>query len=330
MFELMNAKLEKAGLIPVVTLDKPELAGKIAESLLNGGITAIEITFRTTDGQQGLERIAECIRIVSETHPEMLVGAGTVINASLAQKAVAAGAKFIVSPGFNPETVDYCIEESVPVYPGVNCASQIEAALEKGLTVLKFFPAEASGGVRTLEALGGPFPGVRFMATGGINEQNIGDYMKCKNILSVGGSWMVKNTLIAEENWAEITSLSKKAVIAMLGFKFAHVGINFDSGSSAAEGAALLDLFGYAGAENPASWFCGDSFELVKKNGRGVHGHIGFYTWNIERALAYLAGAGFSPVMETAQWCGEAEKSPLKFVYLDKAVGGFDIHLKRV
>ncbi|HAH61652.1 MAG TPA: 2-dehydro-3-deoxyphosphogluconate aldolase [Treponema sp.] len=330
MFESMNEEIEKAGLIPVVTIDRPEKAEKLAAALIKGGIRAVEITFRTTDGQAGLERIAECIRVVNRAHPDMLVGAGTVINAALAQKAAAAGAKFIVSPGFNPETVDYCISESIPVYPGVNCASQIEAALGKGLSVLKFFPAEASGGVRTLNALGGPFPGVRFMATGGITEQNIGEYMKCGNIISVGGSWMVKEPLIAEEKWDEITAISKKAVNAMLGFSFAHVGINFDGDAAASEGAAVLGLFGYEGTENPASWFCGDSFELMKKNGRGVHGHIGFYTYNVERALSYLSRFGFNPVMETAQWYGEEQKSALKFIYLDKPVGGFEIHLKRV
>jgi len=136
----MNSQIEKAGLLPVVTLDKPELAEKLADALVKGGIRAVEITFRTADGQKGLDRIAECIRIVCAKHPEMLVGAGTVTNAALAQKAAAAGAQFIVSPGYNPETVDYCISESVPVYPGINCASQIETGLAKGLTVFKFFP----------------------------------------------------------------------------------------------------------------------------------------------------------------------------------------------
>jgi 2-dehydro-3-deoxyphosphogluconate aldolase / (4S)-4-hydroxy-2-oxoglutarate aldolase len=329
MFESINAEIETAGLIPVVTIDRPEHAEELAAALKKGGIHAVEITFRTTDGQAGLERIAECIRIVSGAHSDMLVGAGTVINAALAQRAVAAGAKFIVSPGFNPETVDYCISESVPVYPGVNSASQIESALGRGLSVLKFFPAEASGGVRMLNAFGGPFPGVRFMATGGITVQNIGEYMKCPNIISVGGSWMVKEPLVAEGKWNEITALSKKAVSAMLGFSFAHVGINFDGDAAASEGAAVFGLFGYDGTENSASWFCGNSFELMKKNGRGVHGHIGFYTYNIERALAYLSWFGFNPVMQTAQWCGVEHKSALKFVYLDKPVAGFDIHLKR-
>jgi len=140
---------------------------------------------------------------------------------------------------------------------------------------------------------------------------------------------MVKEQLVTEEKWDEITSLSRKAVTAMLGFTFAHVGINFDGDAAAAEGASLLGLFGYEGAENPSSWFCGNSFELMKKNGRGVHGHIGFSTYSVERALAYVRTFGFGPVEETAQWCGEPQKSALKFIYLDKSVAGFDIHLKR-
>jgi len=330
MFESMSAAIEKSGFIPVVTVEKPEDAEKIADALIKGGISIMEIAFRTTDGQAGFNRIAECIRIVNRTHPDMLVGAGTVINAALAQKAAAAGAVFMVSPGFNPETIDYCISESIPVYPGVNSASQIEAALAKGLSVLKFFPAEASGGVKTLNAFEGPFPGIRFIPTGGINDQNIGEYMKCGNVISAGGSWMVKESLIAEKKWNEITILSKKTVSAMLGFTFAHMGMNFDSDAAATEAAAVLGLFGYEGTENPASWFCGDAFELMKKKGRGVHGHVGFYTYNIERALAYLSRFGINPVMETAQWFGEPQKSALKFIYLDKSVGGFEIHLKRL
>ena len=329
MFESVIRKIESAGLIPVVTADNPENAVKLAGALQSGGIRAIEITFRTKQGERGLNAVSDSIRAVRSAYPDMLIGAGTAINSSLAQKAVAAGAQFIVSPGFNPDTVDYCITQNIPIIPGISSASQIEAALERGLSVLKFFPAEASGGVKTLKAFSGPFPGVKFMATGGINEQNITDYIKCPNIIAVGGSWMVQDSLLREKNWDKIAILSRRAVAALLGFKFAHVGLNFDTESAAAEGASVLSLFGYTGTENPASWFCGDSFELMKKKGRGAHGHIGFYTWNIERALTYLERYGFKPVPQTAQWCGEPEKSSLSFIYLDKSVGGFDIHLKR-
>jgi 2-dehydro-3-deoxyphosphogluconate aldolase/(4S)-4-hydroxy-2-oxoglutarate aldolase len=330
MFESMNTRIALSGLVPVVKTDDPVKAVKLAHALQKGGLSAVEFTFRTDKGAGGLERIASCIRAVRESCPEMLVGAGTVINQVLAQKAADAGAQFIMSPGFSNEIVDYCISESLPVYPGVNTAGEIETALLKGLAVLKFFPAEASGGIQTIKALSGPFPGVQFLPTGGINAENLSSYIRCPHVIAAGGSWMADADLIAQERWDEITERSRKALLAMLGFRFAHVGINFDGDAAASDGSRLLSLFGYEGAENPASWFCGDSFELMKKNGRGVHGHIGFFTWNIERALAYLKKSGFNPLPETAQWCGEPEKSPLKFIYLDKSIAGFDIHLKRV
>ena len=215
MFEEISEKIKNAKIIPVVKMDDVEKAVPLAKALLAGGITAIEITFRTTEGEEGFKKIAACIKKVCDEVPQMLAGAGTVINASLAQRAVDAGAQFIVSPGFNPSTVDWCIEHKVPVYPGVNTPSLVEAALEKGLSVLKFFPAEVCGGTKMLKALSGPFPTVRFMATGGVNEKNAADYFACKNLVAVGGSWMVNEALINEGKWDEITRLSKEALAAL-------------------------------------------------------------------------------------------------------------------
>ena len=215
MFDELSEKIKNARIIPVVKMDDTEKAVPLAKALLEGGISAIEITFRTTEGEAGYKKIAECIKKVSTEVPQMLVGAGTVINPSLAEKAVEAGAQFIVSPGFNPSTVDWCIAKNVPVYPGVNNPSLVEVALEKGLSVLKFFPAEVSGGTKMLKALAGPFPTVKFMATGGISEKNVKEYFGCKNLVAVGGSWMVSETLINEKNWQEITRLSKEALAAL-------------------------------------------------------------------------------------------------------------------
>ncbi len=330
MFETMSRKIELLGIIPVVKIENPVKAVNVVKSLVDGGIRAAEVTFRTLEKKQGIENIVQCIAAIAKAYPDILLGAGTVINPELARRAVEAGAQFIVSAGYNPETVSWCIDNNIPVYPGVNCASQIEESLSKGLSVLKFFPAEISGGVKTLKALSGPFPQVKFIATGGINEENVSEYIKCDNVLAVSETWMFKPSLIQNNNWKEITSLSRRAVCKMLGFRFAHLGINFENDAEAAKGAALLDIFGYSGRETPASWFSGDSFELMKKDGRGVHGHIGFFTWNIERALKYLSFFGFFPVKETAVWSGEPEKSYLTFIYLDKNVAGFDIHLKRI
>ncbi|MBR1910889.1 MAG: bifunctional 4-hydroxy-2-oxoglutarate aldolase/2-dehydro-3-deoxy-phosphogluconate aldolase [Treponema sp.] len=217
MFEDFNAKIEQAAIVPVVKVSVTEDALSVAKALCTGGIGAIEITFRTTEGESGFVKIAQCIKAVRESFPDMLVGAGTVINANLAAKAIDAGAQFIVSPGFNPNTVDFCLQKGVPMYPGVCNPSQIEAALEKNLNLLKFFPAEECGGLKMIKALSGPFPTVKFMATGGINEQNAGSYLACPSIAAVGGSWMVKAEFVKAKDWGGITRLSRRAMQAARG-----------------------------------------------------------------------------------------------------------------
>ena len=148
---------------------------------------------------EGRGKIAECIKAVRTAHPAMLIGAGTVINPRLAELAQKAGADFIVAPGFNEQTVDWCISRDVPIIPGVNSPTLVEAALAKNLTVLKFFPADISGGTKMLKSLAGPFPQVKFIPTGGINETNTAEYLACPNVLAVGGSWMVKENLLKKE-----------------------------------------------------------------------------------------------------------------------------------
>ncbi|MBE6350885.1 MAG: bifunctional 4-hydroxy-2-oxoglutarate aldolase/2-dehydro-3-deoxy-phosphogluconate aldolase [Spirochaetaceae bacterium] len=318
----LNEKVRDIGIIPVVKIDDAAKAVPLAKALIAGGIPAAEVTFRTAAA-------ADAIKAISEACPEMLVGAGTVINVELAKKAIEAGSKFIVSPGFNPAVVDYCISQNVPIIPGVSSPSQVEAGLEKGLTTLKFFPAEQAGGVPMLDALAGPFGQVMFMPTGGINAKNIADYAKRKNVLACGGSWMVKADLIEAEDWDAITALCKEAMTAIHGFTLAHIGINQGSEDEAMATAKILEAFGFAKKVGNSSIFNGTDFEIMKKPGRGTHGHIAIKTWNVERALAYLAQFGFKPVMETAGYMGAPEKSPLKVVYLDKEIGGFAIHLLR-
>ncbi len=211
-FTEINAKIGEAGLIPVVKISNEEKAVPLAEALCKGGINVIEITFRTTDGEEGYKKIAGCIKKIASEVPEMLTGAGTVINASLAQRARNAGARFIVSPGFNPLTIEWCINNNLPVYPGIDSPSLVEVALEKGLDVLKFFPAEVSGGVKMLNALRGPFPQVRFIPTGGVNLLNLESYIKCPNVIATGGSWMVPENLIENSDWKEIETLSRNSV----------------------------------------------------------------------------------------------------------------------
>ena len=200
----MYEQIEKAGIIPVVVLDDAKNAEPLAKALCDGGLPCAEVTFRTAAAE-------ESIRIISEKFPDMLVGAGTVLTTEQVDKAVAAGAKFIVSPGLNPKVVKYCIDKGVPIIPGTCNPSDVEAALELGLDVVKFFPAEAAGGLKMIKAMSAPYVGVRFMPTGGINAQNVRDYLAFDKIIACGGSWMVKGALINEGKFDEIRALTAEA-----------------------------------------------------------------------------------------------------------------------
>ena len=175
--------------VPVVVLDDAEDAAPLAEALVKGGLPCAEVTFRT-------EAAEESIRIMSEKYPEMLVGAGTVLTTEQVDRAVAAGAKFIVSPGFDPEIGDYCMEKNIPVFPGCVSPSEVAQAVKRGLKVVKFFPAEQAGGLAMLKAMAAPYTMLKFMPTGGINTKNLKEYLGFSKILCCGGSWMVKGDMI--------------------------------------------------------------------------------------------------------------------------------------
>ncbi len=203
----MNAVLEqfqKIGIIPVVVLNDAKDAEPLAEALIKGGLPCAEVTFRTDAAE-------ESIRIMSEKFPEMLVGAGTVLTTEQVDRAVAAGAKFIVSPGLNPKVVEYCVKKGIPVTPGTCNPSNVEQAMEFGLDVVKFFPAEPAGGLNYIKAIAAPYVGMKFMPTGGINAKNVRDYLAYDRILACGGSWMVKGDLIAAGKFDEIEALTKEA-----------------------------------------------------------------------------------------------------------------------
>lgn len=198
-------KIQEIGIVPVVVLDDVKDAMPLAQALCEGGLPCAEVTFRTPAAE-------ESIRIMSEEFPRMLVGAGTVLTTEQVDRAVASGAKFVVSPGLNPRIVKYCVEKGIPITPGCSSASDIEVALENGLEVVKFFPAEPAGGLNMIKALAAPYVGVKFMPTGGINATNVREYLAYDRILACGGSWMVKNDLIKAGDYAKITELVKEAV----------------------------------------------------------------------------------------------------------------------
>ena len=191
--------------IPVVVINRAEDAAHLAKALCEGGLKCAEVTFRTDAAQ-------EAIRIMSREYPDMMVGAGTVLTTDQVDRAVSAGAKFIVSPGFDPEVVDYCIDKNIPVVPGCITPSEVAQGVKRGLEVIKFFPAEQAGGVAMIKALAAPFTGVRFMPTGGINAGNLEQYLSFPKIAACGGSWMVKADLIDSKDFEKITELTKEAV----------------------------------------------------------------------------------------------------------------------
>lgn len=203
--ESLIKEISAAGVVPVVKLDDAENAVKLAEALRKGGLNCAEITFRTDAAEESIKRIAA-------KYPDMLIAAGTVLTPEQADKAMAAGAKFIVSPGLNPDVVRHCIDKGYPVVPGVCTPGEVEKALSFGLKYLKFFPAEAAGGVKMIKAMAAPYTMVRFMPTGGINTSNLADYFNCKAVFACGGSWMVPSDKIDGGKFDEIEKLTTEAV----------------------------------------------------------------------------------------------------------------------
>lgn len=201
----IEEQFHEFGVVPVVVLEDAKDALPLAEALSEGGLPCAEVTFRT-------EAAEESIRLMSEKYPEMLVGAGTVLTIEQVDRAVAAGAKFIVSPGFDPEIVDYCLEKQIPVFPGCITPSEVAQAVKRGMKVVKFFPAEQAGGVAMIKAMAAPYTMVKFMPTGGISAKNLKDYLSFNKILCCGGSWMVKGDLIKNGEFDKIKELTKEAV----------------------------------------------------------------------------------------------------------------------
>ena len=190
--------------VPVVVLNDVKDAAPLAKALVEGGLPCAEVTFRT-------EAAAESLRIMAEAYPDMLVGAGTVLTTEQVDKAVEAGAKFIVSPGFDPEIVDYCIEKNIPVFPGCATPSEVAQAVKRGLKVVKFFPAEQAGGLAMIKAMAAPYNMLKFMPTGGINTKNLKEYLACDKILCCGGSWMVKGDMVEAGDFEKIKKLTEEA-----------------------------------------------------------------------------------------------------------------------
>jgi 2-dehydro-3-deoxyphosphogluconate aldolase/(4S)-4-hydroxy-2-oxoglutarate aldolase len=291
------------GLVPVIKIDKAQDAGPLGRALIDGGLPVAEVTFRTAAAE-------ESIKILTKELPGLLVGAGTVLSTDQAERAVNAGARFVVSPGFNPKVVDWCIANEVPVTPGINSPTQLEMALERGLKTVKFFPAEASGGLAMLKAMAAPYAGVRFIPTGGINQTNLSTYLAYDRILACGGSWMVKGDLIAAGEFGEIVKLVRQAVAAVHGFEVVRVGIEADSIEGANEvGQRIARLFLWPLAEGADSLFAGDAIQIAK--GRSSEGgvRVTIASTSLKRAVSYLKGHGVDVSADTTSGHGDKAMS---------------------
>lgn len=311
-------ELSLIGIVPVVKIDDAKQALPLAKALLDGGLPCAEVTFRTAAAK-------ESIAAMTAAYPEMLVGAGTVLTTAQVDDAVAAGAKFIVSPGLNPTVVKYCVERNIPIVPGINNPTGIEQALSLGLTTVKFFPAEPSGGVKMIKAMAAPYGNVTFMPTGGVNADNLAEYLAFPKIIACGGSWMVPADKITAGDFEGITKLTREAVDKMLDFKQVHVGINCASKTEADSAAATLkSAFSFATDPRSISSFAGTGLELMNEGGRGTMGHIAIKTSNVERAIYHLTRRGFRFDESTARVDKNGNRT---FIYLADEIAGFAYHL---
>ncbi len=311
-------EISKIGIVPVVALDDAKDARPLAKALCEGGLSCAEITFRTAAAE-------EAIKIMTAEFPDMLIGAGTVLTTQQVDKAISAGAKFIVSPGFNPNTVKYCLEKDIPVVPGCSSPSDIEQALELGLDVVKFFPAEAAGGLKMIKAMSAPYGGVKFMPTGGINTSNLTQYLDFNKIIACGGSWMVDKALIKEGNFEAIKELTHTAVTQMLGFEVKHIGINAANEAEALSIAGLFgSMFGFTAKNGNSSVFAGSGIEIMKGPYLGKNGHIAVQTNYIDRAVYHLEKRGFALDHETKKYDASGN---LTAIYFKGEFGGFALHL---
>ena len=317
----MNKILEDVravGLMPVIKLTDPGKAVDLSRALIAGGIPVAEVTFRAAGAEKAIRAIADAL-------PEMLVGAGTVINVEQAKLALDAGAKYIVSPGFVPEVVQFCIDHDLPVIPGCANASEVSVACNMGLEVVKFFPAEAMGGLKVLKALAGPLGNMKFIPTGGINPNNLKEYLAFNKIIACGGSWMVPANLVDNCDWGGITALAREAVTAMLDVTVQHIGINSKNIEEAKTTAKLFEaLFGLKRRECSASCFVSDQVEIMNGQGRGENGHIALGVTDVERAMRYYGSQGMEFDLDTVK---KNDQGRVKFVYFKGSFGGFHVHL---
>lgn len=310
--------IRKIGIVPVIRIDDAEKAAPLARALISGGIPCAEVTFRTAQGEAAMARIKREV-------PEILLGAGTVLTREQVDKAVRAGAAFMVSPGFNPQVVSYCAERGIPIIPGCSSPSDMEQALAFGLEAVKFFPAEQAGGLDYIKAVSAPYSSLMFIPTGGINAQNIAKYTAYEKILACGGSWMVSAELINAGDFSRISALCREAVLNMLSLSLVHVGINASAEEEAlGEARRLESLFGFMAKPGNSSVFAGEGIEILKSPGPGKNGHIAIGTASVIKAASFLIRQGIEFNNDSIK---KNDKGDWTVVYLKDEILGFAVHL---
>ena len=313
----MLEKLSLAGIVPVIKVEDAADAVPLCKALADGGLPVAEITFRSDAAE-------EAIRRVHEELPEVILGAGTVLTKDQVDRAVNAGATYIVSPGLNPEIVKYCQEKNVPIVPGCGNPSDIEVALSLGLKTVKFFPAEPLGGLNLIKAMAAPYGAVTFLPTGGVNEKNLNDYLAFNKVIACGGSWMVPADAVAAKDWKRIEDLTRSAVNKMLGLELKHVGVNSGSLEQAQKDAGMIaKLLGWNLDDRSKAIFVNDAFEVMKVPFRGEKGHIAIACNSIKRARWHMERRGFEFDDESAIM----KDGKLRAIYLKDDIAGFAFHL---
>lgn len=316
----MYEAIRNSGILPVVAIEKLEYAVPLAKACVEAGLAGMEVTFRT-------ECAVEAVRAIRKAYPDLLLGAGTILNCAQADEAIAAGADFLVTPGFNPKVVSYVLSKNMPIMPGVTTPAEIEDAMEMGLEVLKFFPAEQSGGIPKLKLLAGPYRNVKFVPTGGITEQNFREYLALDNVLAVGGSFMIAKKAMAADDFASVKAELDRVVDVMLGLKLSHVGINHTNEGAALDTAGTLhSVFHMPYKIGNSSIFSGvKEFELMKKGGRGTCGHIAIAVSDIDRGVHFLRQRGVSFIDDSLVMRDNKKIA----IYLTQEIGGFAFHLAK-
>lgn len=305
------------GIVPVVVIDNEKYADALAEALISGGLLCAEITFRTDAARKVLSRL-------SNKYPQLLLGAGTVLSVDQVKEAIDSGAKFIVSPGLNINVAEYCKKKDIPHTPGVVTPTEIETAMELGLNLLKFFPAEASGGINYLKAVSAPYKNVKFIPTGGIDESNFLSYLKLPQVAACGGSWMVKKELIASGAFDKIKKLTSRSVSDMLGFEVKAVNSNKADYKNAQKVLKkLTSLLHFVKVRKTDINPIRGRTDKLEDNTYGKNGRITLETNFMEKALYFLKQNGINTISDKKK----TKDKRIQTVYLDIDIDGYSIGL---